>query len=267
MNSAPNSNPDRLHELLADQATQGLDAAEARELESLLLEHPEADAAEFERIAAAFDAGAFESADEPMPAALAQRLQATAEDWIATNSDSAYSYEGPAVIARLSWTPWLIAAASLALAAFVWIGSPAPTGQPAPTAVAAFDSFIQSAPSDLVRVDWQPVAKNYEIPAEGFSGEVVWSGAEQKGFMVFEGLTPNDPAVEQFQLWIIDSTREGSPPVDGGVFNVDSSGRVVIPIRPALGIGAVAAFAVTVEEPGGVVVSTQDRVATLAPIG
>ncbi len=275
MNMTPNSNLDRLYELLADQALQGLDAAEARELEALLLEHPDVDASEFDRVAAAFDAAEFAvDADEAMPEALAQRLNATADEWIAgqsadtaPNTGAAPEAEAPAVIARLSWAPWLVAAASLALAAIVWIGSP-PAPVPVEQTVAqAFDSFIDAAPADLIRVDWQRVAKDYDIPENGFSGEVVWSGDAQQGFMVFEGLTPNDPSVEQFQLWIIDSTREGSPPVDGGVFDVDSSGRVIIPIRPALGIGAVAAFAVTVEEPGGVVVSTQDRVATLAPVG
>jgi len=268
MNTTPNSNLDRLYELLADQALQGLDPAQAKELEALLLEHPDVDAAEFDRIAAAFDAAEFAgAADEPLPAALAERLNAAADDWIAGTTTSNAQDEAPAVLAKLSWAPWLVAAASLALAAFVWVGSlSAPTAGEQPVAQ-AFDSFIDSAPADLVRVNWQPVAKGYDIPAENFSGEVVWSGAEQRGYMVFEGLPPNDPGVEQFQLWIIDSTREGSPPVDGGVFDVDSSGRVIVPIRPALGVGAVAAFAVTVEEPGGVVVSTQERVATLAPVG
>ena len=278
MNTTPNSNLDRLYELLADQALQGLDAAESRELEALLLEHPDVDASEFDRVAAAFDAAAFAvDADEAMPEALAHRLNAAADDWIAGQSaDALHETDSapeaapeaaPEVIARLSWAPWLLAAASLALAAIVWIGSPTPVTSTEQPVAQAFDSFIQSAPADLIRVDWQPVAKNYPVPADSFSGEVVWSGAAQEGFMVFEGLTPNDPEVEQFQLWIIDSTRGDSPPVDGGVFDVVSTGRVIVPIRAALAIGNVATFAVTVEAPGGVVVSTQERVATLAPVG
>ena len=46
------SGKDRLLELLADRALFGLDAAEEREVASLLREHPDVDAAGLERLAA-----------------------------------------------------------------------------------------------------------------------------------------------------------------------------------------------------------------------
>ncbi|MEO1716470.1 MAG: hypothetical protein AAFR76_05105 [Planctomycetota bacterium] len=54
------------------------------------------------------------------------------------------------------------------------------------------------------------------------------------------------------------------PPVDGGVFDINEAGKVVIPIRVALPASDVVAFAVTVERPGGVVVSDQARRVVIA---
>jgi len=47
------SGRERLLELLADRATQGLSAEESRELEALLREHPDVDADTLDRVAAA----------------------------------------------------------------------------------------------------------------------------------------------------------------------------------------------------------------------
>jgi len=266
MSSASNSNQDRLHELLADQALHGLDADAARELDTLLREEPATDAETFDRLAATLDSALHGAPDEAMPADVMARLAKTAESFTRNELRHNAAAEPPPVIARISWAPWLVAAASLALAAFVWMSSPTPRPADPPTVAESYERFILEAPSDMLRVPWQAVAKNYPVPEDGFSGEVVWSGAEQQGYMVFEGLPPNDPGVEQFQLWIFDTTRADSPPVDGGVFDVDSSGRVIVPIQAKLPVGEVGAFAVTVEKPGGVVVSSQERIATLAPV-
>jgi hypothetical protein len=49
--------------------------------------------------------------------------------------------------------------------------------------------------------------------------------------------------------------------VNGGVFNVPAdSSEVLVPIRAALPVHLAKAFAVTIEKPGGVVVSDRDRV-------
>jgi hypothetical protein len=56
--------------------------------------------------------------------------------------------------------------------------------------------------------------------------------------------------------------------VDGGVFDVPAnSGEVVIPIHAELPILKLAAFAVTVEKPGGVVVSGREHVVALGAAG
>jgi len=100
--------------------------------------------------------------------------------------------------------------------------------------------------------------------AKGATGDVVWSASQQKGYMRFVGLMPNDPAKFQYQLWIFDKTRDQAFPVDGGVFDVSSTGEVVVAISPKLHVNDLALFAVTVEKPGGVVVSKRERIVVTA---
>jgi hypothetical protein len=93
------------------------------------------------------------------------------------------------------------------------------------------------------------------------SGDVVWDGARQTGYLQFVGLEPNDPARHQYQLWIVDATRDDRYPVDGGVFDVrTTSGPVVIPIRAAVPVRNPVAFVVTLERAGGSVVSSREHV-------
>ena len=85
--------------------------------------------------------------------------------------------------------------------------------------------------------------------------------------LTLRGLAANDPTVEQYQLFIVDRKREG-PPVDGGVFNVPAGqDELRLAVDAKLLIGDPAAFVITVERPGGVVVSRQERVAMVAAPG
>jgi hypothetical protein len=123
------------------------------------------------------------------------------------------------------------------------------------------------AEADVVRVAWTP---GREPAAAEASGDVVWSDAWQKGFMRFHGLAWNDPKELQYQLWIFDPTRDARYPVDGGVFDVSAaqadpaSGDVLVPIAPKLRVRSPTLFLVTVEKPGGVVVSIRARIALTA---
>jgi len=95
-------------------------------------------------------------------------------------------------------------------------------------------------------------------------GDVVWSPGQQRGFMRFVGLAPNDPHQFQYQLWIFDKDRDEKYPVDGGVFDVSSTGEVVVEISPKLHVTDATLFAVTIEQPGGVVVSKRERIVVTA---
>jgi hypothetical protein len=104
--------------------------------------------------------------------------------------------------------------------------------------------------------------------AAGVTGDVVWDPAAQKGFLHFAGLKPNDPSIMQYQIWIFDGERDKRYPIDGGVFDVPANAAdIVIPIRAAVLVHKPAAFAVTAERPGGVVVSDRAHVIVLGAAG
>jgi hypothetical protein len=102
---------------------------------------------------------------------------------------------------------------------------------------------------------------------EGYSqmtGNVVWSDELQEGYMTLTNLPANDPASKQYQLWIVDPDRDEKP-VDGGVFDIPANATTaVIPIRNPLVVNDPKAFVITLEQPGGVVVSKQETVVALA---
>jgi hypothetical protein len=176
---------------------------------------------------------------------------------------------------------WLAAAACLALAVIGWS---LPRDAPslfAPQSAEALLASLENRPG-IVRTSWigldtaglSEAAHPYD---RNLSGEVVWDPTTNEGYMVFEGLASNDPSQFQYQLWIFDETRPtgdlphfgdgilSQRPVPGAVFDVTSDGRVVVPVQAKLPVGKAVIFAVTVEPPGGVVVSDRDIV-TLAMV-
>ena len=95
------------------------------------------------------------------------------------------------------------------------------------------------------------------------SGDVVWSDERQSGYLRLVGLRKNDPERETYQLWIFDETQDPKTPIDGGVFNVNDEGEVIIPINAKLTPRNPKMFAITIEKPGGVVVSKREKVAAI----
>ena len=267
---------DRMLEMLADRALDGLSDEESRELDALIASSPGFDAECLDRAAGALAASFLVSDAEPMPATIRRRMDEVAGAWA---TDPAGSSGGaPAPVAgrifpespRRAITPlgalgWFAAAASLALAAILW-SARSPALMPSQSSLrSARASLISSAP-DLVRVAWTPT----EDPAAsgGVVGEVVWSDALDRGYMSFKGLAPNDASEAQYQLWVFDESRSADHPVDGGVFDIPAGeGETIIPIDARLPIEKATLFAVTVERPGGVVVSTRERLPVLAKVG
>lgn len=258
---------DRLLDLLCDRVTEGLDPAAAHELDALLATDRGESLEEWELAAATLHVGLMESASEPiepLPEHLRQRLVASAP----LPRGGAPTVSADPTRARRSL---LLAASGWAAAAAVlliwWFAPPRASAPPGEGPKAAPDwkavhAQLEKAPAK-VQWDWQPG------PHQGSEvrGDVVWDPESQRGVMRISGLPANDPARESYQLWIKDARRDGekSPLVDGGVFDVPAGdGEVYLPIDAKLDVRQPALFAVTVERPGGVVVSKQERVVLVA---
>lgn len=106
-----------------------------------------------------------------------------------------------------------------------------------------------AAAPDAVRLAFAGAAAGFERA----SGVVVWSDSAQAGVLEVASLPPAGPD-EQYQLWIVDPQRD-SRPVDGGVFDAAATGPTRVAFTPRLPVAGPAAFAITKEKRGGVVVS------------
>jgi anti-sigma-K factor RskA len=236
----------RAQELLVERALRPLEPAEIAELEALGYVHD----GSFEMTAAAIQLAAIQV--EAMPAGLADRIErATWAPVIPMRKRAVRAYAGSIAAA---------ACLLLAVGAYLWAGRDKP-GSVALSPQQAREQLLAMA--DVTRLDW----KQTPDPAGSHAaGDVVWSPSAQRGYMRFVGLTPNDATKTQYQLWIFDKDRDAAFPVDGGVFDVSSSGEVIVPITAKLRVDQPTLFAVTVEKPGGVVVSKRERiVVTAAP--
>ena len=198
---------------------------------------------------------------EPMPAELSSRLKRMASGYFAQVEDrnSAKVTIAPSSMGLREITAWLCMAASIALALSVWLPGKRDWNV---SLQQQRDSLIASAP-DIVRSTWESTAPDQKPGVE--LGEVAWSSATQQGFMTIRGLSVNDATKQQYQLWIIDPSRDDKP-VDGGVFDITSAGESIVPIRAKLRVDKPTVFAITVEKPGGVVVSDQKRLPLLAKV-
>ena len=259
MSNAAVHGDDRLMQLLADHSTEGLDVVTHGEMQDLLREHPELSSDHFELAAASIDLAWSPPADVTLPASLRERIIADAGQYLSIpdrvdiplefSTDVRPGRPDSPPRGMLSTLGWYLAAACLVLAAIGWWRVLAPGASSEPSVAQAYTSFTEMA-TDLVRASWSGKEPGYETVA----GEVIWSDERQAGFMKLVGLKPNDQEREQYQLWIVDPTRDEHP-VDGGVFNVSSTGEVLVPIDAKLRVANPTVFAITLEQPGGVVVS------------
>jgi hypothetical protein len=258
----------RLFDLACERAVSGLSPEMQAELDALVATHGDPFGPNLEMTAAAVHLAAL-GPTIAMPRHVAERALAAAT-------------APPKVVSLatrrrdpLRWAGWIAAAACLALAAGAWWQSrtaPRPdlarrldvavptVTPPPPTAFEARERLLADA-KDTVRVEWTP-GKGATV-----SGDVVWSPSAQRGFMRFRGLAKNDRSAIQYQLWIFDAARDQRYPIDGGVFDVDAeTGDVVVPIVAKLAVDKPKLFAVTIEKPGGVVVSDRKRIVATASV-
>lgn len=266
----------RLEELLAGQVLGDLSADEQFELELLLdnEEDPSDTIAELEqtlaRVQLAYSSDYVDDSEfDSLPRALRERIQVDAPQYL----NHAVQAETPAVepwdsspqaskqssFSVRESIAWLAAAAAILIAVSLWNFDDG--GGSFRTAAGQRSALIASA-SDLIRVNWGDGPTPF---GDKVTGDVVWSTQLQEGYMRFVGVPINDATKLQYQLWIIDPKRDAEP-IDGGVFDVSSDGEVIIPINAKLKVLDPQAFAITVEQPGGVVVSTQENLPLLAAV-
>ncbi|MDX2018214.1 MAG: anti-sigma factor [Planctomycetota bacterium] len=295
---------ERAMDFLVEHSSLGLPPDDEAELRALLAGDPrlERELRAFEKAAAAVDLAMMR--EEPLPASVRARLQQAASQFVAAQTISQSvsqsvgqsggrdtiakigpgSYEAAQsarATARASAGPsrgwgfsWLQVAAGIGLGVLVGLNlrpseSSTGPGGSRPLLVQR-DELIRTA-TDRRQWGWGVWTETAVAEAKQVQGDVVWSDAKQGGFMSFKGLPANDPAQFVYQLWIIDATRPGEPPVDGGVFSVapgasGSGGETIVPFNAKIRVGQPAAFAITIEKPGGVTVSKQEkRVVVAAP--
>jgi hypothetical protein len=261
-------------DLLCKKAIYGLDKQEEKHLADLQRQAGVEDqAVSFELTAAAIGM-AYVGTTEDMPASLQSRIVADSERHFERIAEkgSAPVNEIATESAGTGWFGWLgwglAAAASLALAFNLFYTTPpvvdvvqGPDATPEKKLTPAEERqrLIESAP-DLARGSFGPGNVKELTPA----GDIVWSDAKQTGYMRLSGLPVNDPNKETYQLWIFDETQDDKTPIDGGTFNVGSDGEVIVPINAKLAPRNTKMYAITVEKPGGVVVSKRETIVALA---
>lgn len=176
----------------------------------------------------------------------------------------------------LAWAGWAIAAAVTLVAAIGWM-SPPLTGVPTGAADLR-DTLLASGAQSYEWAPWELGGEGPEV--EGVTGSVVWDPVAERGVMRFAGLPENNPGEWVYQLWIVDSRglvneQTGqSERISGGVFSFGDaeydaeSGMYLVPFEPRLKVqGGAAAFALTIEQPGGTWVSDMTRRVVIASAG
>ena len=269
---------DRLLDLLCKQVSEGLTSDEQRELSGLeRTVESKVDLNSLEMTAAAIAVSGFR-ADDPMPDRLKAGILARADEHFSGHPKAGVRDVRLAIESENTsmpvwgWLGWAAAAlASIALAFNVYqnsdrtderagVRSPSPTPEVLSPSQSR-DRLISSVP-DVVKADWG----GGNVAGLELVGDIVWSDAMQQGYMRFQNLPKNDTAQYTYQLWIFDETQDEKTPIDGGVFDVTADGEIVVPIDAKLKARGPKAFALTMEKPGGVMVSKRDRVVALAPV-
>lgn len=272
MNSPPQL--DRLRDLLADEAVFGLRPIDRDECDELLNRNPSEPAEAYDQSAAAYYLAAAPLEFGSIPQLLRRAVLSNYEMQL-LGGDAVGLDEPPVATSarQRGGSPlWFTAVAASLLIGFL-IGRTAiesgPQGGDADKTLPrqSLQSLLASGAA-VTRVAWTVTEDPAATAAPGDPvGEVVWSDAKQEGYMTFRGLAANDPTKEQYQLWIFDAERDDAHPVDGGVFDipVDADEAVVV-INAKISVTRAVMFAITVEKPGGVVVSNRSRLPLLAKV-
>lgn len=286
------NNPD-LQQLMADAVTEGLAPQDQAGLDRLLHDHAEArgELEAYELAATAAELALSDAATwQSLPAGMRDQLIASATPYVtepqpdeslaspphsfAEAREQAAHAQGKAS-AGFAWNGpqalgWYAAIAALIALAFIISRPPTETvievervvevpAQPkVPTQTPLDEQYTQlAAKPGVVAAPWGFNADGGDERFANATGQIIFDPETQTGYMKLSGLPVNDPDQEQYQLWIVDADRpdETTNRVDGGVFDVTDAGEVIVPVNPKITAAQPVVFALTIERPGGVVVS------------
>jgi hypothetical protein len=275
-------------DLLAKKAVYGLDEAEDNQLAEFDRDAVDAEFHSLEMSAAAIGlAGVGEV--QQLPEHLRAQIMKNADRHfsetrtLVTDARTTGRTSGSSVLASddeapsrgwFGWLGWAAAAAAcIALAVNLWITRgwqlqdvavkpPETVERPADLTPLEKRDQLLSAATDIVKATW---AGGNVKGITQLVGDIIWSDEKQAGYITVRGLPVNDQNRESYQLWIYDKSRDDEP-IDGGVFNVSADGEVVIPVDARLRAQRPEKFAITIEKPGGVVVSKGERIAAVAVV-
>jgi hypothetical protein len=298
--SAPLS---RLDELLIDRAVRGLSSEESQELAKLLDAAGKADDVSFDRAAAALDMALHNDINVEVPPALLKQLQHDAQAYCAGVSsardesivgrigampsrafDAVMDHRAvrtPMVMTRRytrEWSGWIAAAAAVAFGVYMWSERSAADRKLSSDVYRAtiggesLDELAQKAEARLERYA-RSGAQLLRIPmglakpvASGNAtvGEVTWNSAEGTGVLKVTNLEPAAKGTA-YQLWVYDEARDQRYPVSAGTIQVQpGKTETLIPIDPSIKVSSAAAFTVTLEQAGGNVTATREKVVSIA---
>lgn len=277
---------DRVLELLADRSLDELTPQDQAELDRWLNANAEDESMD---LAAGAVLLAMVAKTETPPASVFTRAAQAAQQFERERANGSFQPGTPSLRLTESdapilqprrvstaWLGWLAAAACLAFAAIGWL--PAFRARQVPQVTAAVSLAGLRAEVDAAKDATRSPWADWDKPEiAGVKGEIVWSQSKQKGYMVFRGLPKNDPAREQYQLWIVDD-RGIEHRVSGGIFNAPTNGATAdgsgwrgqvrcemvgddlyVEVEPRINVRQPTLFAITIEEPGGTWLSTMKR--------
>ena len=279
-----------LFDLLTMRAICGLDEAETNQLSDLSLALNYSIDDSFDLAAAAINLSEA-NMDEAMPTHLTAKLSSLADSLFASAEPSNIGASPSSAKAELddfqptfefepkesswSWLGWAVASlACIALAVNVYFTR---FQQPVTVAVGPTPTVTLEKPSPAKQFDDLNSSGNIvkaslgavpDAPADmkGVGGDLIWSDDKQIGYIKLRNLPQNDKAKATYQIWIFEENQGVKTPIDGGTFDVNANGDVIIPITAKLKTKNPAMFAITVEKPGGVVVSDRKKIAALGKV-